>query len=175
MIPLKRFNGSSIFSSSLCPPPFPHILGTCFVMVFASLLEYATVGYLGKRIAMRRTRCQQMAKLAEQRRHLEQMSGGPFGPGPYMGSTSAGLPYGASSYGNPFSMGPPTSRLQTPGPTTPHTPHYDKSCVSSPSEPTQQQHEFSLPIIKSVVSVHISIFPNLLPTYLYIYKYIIGI
>ncbi|RWS30222.1 mutant GABA gated chloride channel-like protein [Leptotrombidium deliense] len=33
-------------------------LGTCFVMVFASLLEYATVGYLGKRIAMRKSQTQ---------------------------------------------------------------------------------------------------------------------
>lgn len=36
-------------------------LGTCFVMVFASLLEYATVGYMGKRIAMRKSRSQQQA------------------------------------------------------------------------------------------------------------------
>lgn len=43
-------------------------LGTCFVMVFASLLEYATVGYLGKRIAMRKTRAQQLAKLAQEHR-----------------------------------------------------------------------------------------------------------
>ncbi|GIY27350.1 gamma-aminobutyric acid receptor subunit beta [Caerostris darwini] len=43
-------------------------LGTCFVMVFASLLEYATVGYLGKRIAMRKSRNQFIAKLAEQHR-----------------------------------------------------------------------------------------------------------
>ncbi|CAN7946213.1 unnamed protein product, partial [Ixodes pacificus] len=43
-------------------------LGTCFVMVFASLLEYAAVGYLGKRIAMRKARCQQLAKLAEEHR-----------------------------------------------------------------------------------------------------------
>lgn len=44
-------------------------LGTCFVMVFASLLEYATVGYLGKRIAMRKTRSQQLAKLAQEHRN----------------------------------------------------------------------------------------------------------
>jgi hypothetical protein len=40
-------------------------LGTCFVLVFASLLEYAAVGYLGKRIAMRRSRSQQLSRLAE--------------------------------------------------------------------------------------------------------------
>jgi len=42
-------------------------LGTCFVMVFGSLLEYAVVGYLGKRIQMRKTRLQALQKqLAEQ-------------------------------------------------------------------------------------------------------------
>lgn len=45
-------------------------LGTCFVMVFASLLEYATVGYLGKRIQMRKTRFQALQKLVEQRKPL---------------------------------------------------------------------------------------------------------
>ncbi|KAI1286411.1 Gamma-aminobutyric acid receptor subunit beta [Halotydeus destructor] len=43
-------------------------LGTCFVMVFASLLEYATVGYLGKRIAMQKSRLDQLTKLAEEHR-----------------------------------------------------------------------------------------------------------
>ncbi len=33
-------------------------LGTCFVMVFAALLEYATVGYMGKRIALRTAKVQ---------------------------------------------------------------------------------------------------------------------
>ena len=43
-------------------------LGTCFVMVFAALLEYATVGYMGKRIAMRKSRSQQLAKLLHEHR-----------------------------------------------------------------------------------------------------------
>lgn len=43
-------------------------LGTCFVMVFAALLEYAAVGYIGKRISMRKNRFQQLAKAAEERR-----------------------------------------------------------------------------------------------------------
>ncbi|KAG1681252.1 Gamma-aminobutyric acid receptor subunit beta [Nymphon striatum] len=46
-------------------------LGTCFVMVFASLLEYATVGYLGKRMSMRKSRNQALQRLAEQRRAPE--------------------------------------------------------------------------------------------------------
>lgn len=43
-------------------------LGTCFVMVFGSLLEYAVVGYLGKRIAMRKQRYEQLSKNAEEHR-----------------------------------------------------------------------------------------------------------
>ncbi|XP_014281963.1 gamma-aminobutyric acid receptor subunit beta isoform X5 [Halyomorpha halys] len=42
-------------------------LGTCFVMVFASLLEYATVGYMAKRIQMRKNRFLAIQKLAEQK------------------------------------------------------------------------------------------------------------
>ncbi|XP_013793821.2 gamma-aminobutyric acid receptor subunit beta-like [Limulus polyphemus] len=45
-------------------------LGTCFVMVFASLLEYATVGYLSKRITMRKNRNQQIVKAAEHHRQM---------------------------------------------------------------------------------------------------------
>ncbi|XP_054276918.1 gamma-aminobutyric acid receptor subunit beta-like isoform X4 [Macrosteles quadrilineatus] len=43
-------------------------LGTCFVMVFASLLEYATVGYMAKRIQMRKSRILAMQKIAEQKK-----------------------------------------------------------------------------------------------------------
>ncbi|XP_071549815.1 gamma-aminobutyric acid receptor subunit beta isoform X12 [Panulirus ornatus] len=43
-------------------------LGTCFVMVFASLLEYAAVGYMGKRIQMKKNRVLAMQKVAEQRK-----------------------------------------------------------------------------------------------------------
>nr|CAH0109575.1 unnamed protein product [Daphnia galeata] len=49
-------------------------LGTCFVMVFASLLEYAAVGYIAKRIEMRKKRYQNLQKLAEQRRAAMQAS-----------------------------------------------------------------------------------------------------
>lgn len=37
-------------------------------MVFAALLEYATVGYMGKRIAMRKTRTQQILKILNEHR-----------------------------------------------------------------------------------------------------------
>ncbi|GAB6033168.1 hypothetical protein CHUAL_012774 [Chamberlinius hualienensis] len=46
-------------------------LGTCFVMVFAALLEYAWVGYLAKHIQMRRSRAMTLQKLAEQRKLQE--------------------------------------------------------------------------------------------------------
>jgi hypothetical protein len=41
-------------------------LGTCFVMVFAALLEYATVGYLAKRIQMRKNHFAALQKMALQ-------------------------------------------------------------------------------------------------------------
>ncbi|XP_065213924.1 gamma-aminobutyric acid receptor subunit beta isoform X3 [Planococcus citri] len=43
-------------------------LGTCFVMVFASLLEYATVGYMAKRLQMRKSRIMAMQKLAQEKK-----------------------------------------------------------------------------------------------------------
>ncbi|XP_031346791.1 gamma-aminobutyric acid receptor subunit beta isoform X4 [Photinus pyralis] len=52
-------------------------LGTCFVMVFASLLEYATVGYMAKRIQMRKNRFLAIQKIAEQKKI--NVDGGPEG------------------------------------------------------------------------------------------------
>ncbi|KAJ0184119.1 hypothetical protein K1T71_000542 [Dendrolimus kikuchii] len=43
-------------------------LGTCFVMVFASLLEYATVGYMAKRIQMRKQRYTSVHKIVVEKR-----------------------------------------------------------------------------------------------------------
>lgn len=43
-------------------------LGTCFVMVFAALLEYAAVGYIGKRIQMRKNKYNQNRQIAEDKR-----------------------------------------------------------------------------------------------------------
>ncbi|OXA49894.1 gamma-aminobutyric acid receptor subunit beta [Folsomia candida] len=42
-------------------------LGTCFLMVFAALLEYATVGYMAKRIQMRKNKFDALRKMAEER------------------------------------------------------------------------------------------------------------
>nr|AHW29556.1 GABA-gated chloride channel subunit transcript variant B [Cyrtorhinus lividipennis] len=52
-------------------------LGTCFVMVFASLLEYATVGYMAKRIQMRKNRFLAIQKLAEQKQKSLESHAGP--------------------------------------------------------------------------------------------------
>jgi len=43
-------------------------LGFCFFMVFASLLEYASVGYMAKRIQMRKNRFLALQKMAEQKK-----------------------------------------------------------------------------------------------------------
>lgn len=43
-------------------------LGTCFVMVFAALLEYAAVGYIGKRISMRKSKFTHMMKTVDDKR-----------------------------------------------------------------------------------------------------------
>ncbi|CAH2103956.1 unnamed protein product [Euphydryas editha] len=55
-------------------------LGTCFVMVFASLLEYATVGYMAKRIQMRKQRFTAVQKMAAEKKMVH-IDGAP-GPGP---------------------------------------------------------------------------------------------
>ncbi|XP_045458285.1 gamma-aminobutyric acid receptor subunit beta-like [Melitaea cinxia] len=58
-------------------------LGTCFVMVFASLLEYATVGYMAKRIQMRKQRFNAVQKMAAEKKIVNVESGpGPSVPEP---------------------------------------------------------------------------------------------
>merc|ERR1719410_2128925 len=44
-------------------------LGACFFMVFASLLEYPSVGYMAKRIQMRKNRFLALQKMAEQKKN----------------------------------------------------------------------------------------------------------
>merc|ERR1719242_1359018 len=44
-------------------------LGACFFMVFASLIEYASVGYMAKRIQMRKNRFLALQKMAEQKKN----------------------------------------------------------------------------------------------------------
>ncbi|XP_004525610.1 gamma-aminobutyric acid receptor subunit beta isoform X1 [Ceratitis capitata] len=65
-------------------------LGTCFVMVFASLLEYATVGYMAKRIQMRKQRFMAIQKIAEQKK--QQLDGvqPPPNPNPSAGDHGHG-------------------------------------------------------------------------------------
>ncbi|XP_065092246.1 gamma-aminobutyric acid receptor subunit beta isoform X5 [Ochlerotatus camptorhynchus] len=57
-------------------------LGTCFVMVFASLLEYATVGYMAKRIQMRKQRFMAIQKIAEQKKKQAEDANHPPPPPP---------------------------------------------------------------------------------------------
>lgn len=49
-------------------------LGTCFVMVFAALLEYATVSYLAKHIQMRKNRFAAMQKIATELLALQEQT-----------------------------------------------------------------------------------------------------
>ncbi|KAL4717473.1 hypothetical protein ACJJTC_000622 [Scirpophaga incertulas] len=57
-------------------------LGTCFVMVFASLLEYATVGYMAKRIQMRKQRFTAVQKMAAEKKIHIDVPAGPSEPMP---------------------------------------------------------------------------------------------
>lgn len=64
-------------------------LGTCFIMVFAALLEYATVGYLGKRIAMRKAHLQHAQSQAQAKLFAQLQAQGAQGdPIPPMAGTS---------------------------------------------------------------------------------------
>ncbi|KAG5677404.1 hypothetical protein PVAND_007165 [Polypedilum vanderplanki] len=85
-------------------------LGTCFVMVFASLLEYATVGYMAKRIQMRKQRFMAIQKIAEQKKiqvDNAQQNNPPSGGGSVVG-------------------GPPSEHSHSHGHSHSHHPHVPK-------------------------------------------------
>ncbi|XP_037812054.1 gamma-aminobutyric acid receptor subunit beta isoform X5 [Lucilia cuprina] len=71
-------------------------LGTCFVMVFASLLEYATVGYMAKRIQMRKQRFMTIQKMAEQKKQ-QQLDGVQQPPNP---NPNTGVDHGGHGHGH---------------------------------------------------------------------------
>ncbi|XP_061503950.1 gamma-aminobutyric acid receptor subunit beta isoform X5 [Anopheles gambiae] len=71
-------------------------LGTCFVMVFASLLEYATVGYMAKRIQMRKQRFMAIQKIAEQKKQQQADANHPPPPPPVASDHSHGHGHGHS-------------------------------------------------------------------------------
>jgi hypothetical protein len=90
-------------------------LGTCFVMVFAALLEYATVGYLGKRIAMRKAHAQHAQSQAQAKLYAQLQAHGE--PVPLV------LPVTSSTNANPLATGATAagqtaSPLPAPGQTT---------------------------------------------------------
>lgn len=68
LLPRKNVNPRSPFAPPGDPLTSRITAASLILQVFASLLEYAAVGYLGKRVAMRKSRAQQLAKLAEQAR-----------------------------------------------------------------------------------------------------------
>nr|AAB81966.1 gamma-aminobutyric acid receptor subunit [Lucilia cuprina] len=71
-------------------------LGACFVMVFASLLEYATVGYMAKRIQMRKQRFMTIQKMAEQKKQ-QQLDGVQQPPNP---NPNTGVDHGGHGHGH---------------------------------------------------------------------------
>lgn len=77
-------------------------LGTCFIMVFAALLEYATVGYLGKRIAMRKAQLQHAQSQAQAKTFAQLQAQGAQGdPIPLFTSSSNN---GAMSQESPIDL-----------------------------------------------------------------------
>ncbi|KPJ00613.1 Gamma-aminobutyric acid receptor subunit beta [Papilio xuthus] len=81
-------------------------LGTCFVMVFASLLEYATVGYMAKRIQMRKQRFTAVQKMAAEKKMAGDGPPGPSEPLPPPRTTTLTrpLPPSRSSSYNPHTQ-----------------------------------------------------------------------
>ncbi|XP_055701415.1 gamma-aminobutyric acid receptor subunit beta isoform X5 [Phlebotomus papatasi] len=84
-------------------------LGTCFVMVFASLLEYATVGYMAKRIQMRKQRFMAIQKIAEQKKL--QVDGGQPPPGSGAGGGGGG---GGGDHGHGHGHGHSHGHIHAP-------------------------------------------------------------
>uniref|UniRef100_A0A1B0D325 Neurotransmitter-gated ion-channel transmembrane domain-containing protein n=1 Tax=Phlebotomus papatasi TaxID=29031 RepID=A0A1B0D325_PHLPP len=84
-------------------------LGTCFVMVFASLLEYATVGYMAKRIQMRKQRFMAIQKIAEQKKL--QVDGGQPPPGSGGGGGGGG---GGGDHGHGHGHGHSHGHIHAP-------------------------------------------------------------
>ncbi|XP_064482175.1 gamma-aminobutyric acid receptor subunit beta-like isoform X5 [Ornithodoros turicata] len=123
-------------------------LGTCFVMVFTALLEYATVGYLGKRITMRKTRCQQLAKLAEQ--HRQRCTANEQGSEPLLASPEVPIvktvgscqvcPAAVASQGQPREAPPPGfTMVRRGGECCPGLPGSCQVCPAAVASQAQQQ------------------------------------
>ncbi|CAH0596823.1 unnamed protein product [Chrysodeixis includens] len=96
-------------------------LGTCFVMVFTSLLEYATVGYMSKRIQMRKQRFVAIQKIMSEKKlpecpppwegHHSLSKGGSLGRG---GGGSGGRHSSHGSHGSHGGPPPPPPRHARP-------------------------------------------------------------
>ena len=96
-------------------------LGTCFVMVFGSLLEYAVVGYLGKRISMRKQRYENYNKSHEEHRkkcHAAAAAHAAFGAAehlqPQTDSGGSQQASGASTGNQPHHQTPNLAQNQPP-------------------------------------------------------------
>ncbi|XP_037034467.1 gamma-aminobutyric acid receptor subunit beta isoform X8 [Bradysia coprophila] len=87
-------------------------LGTCFVMVFASLLEYATVGYMAKRIQMRKQRFLAIQKHTQDLKKHQVDGGQPQQAGQVVGGGVGGGDHG-HGHGHGHSHGHPHAPKQT--------------------------------------------------------------
>lgn len=126
-------------------------LGTCFIMVFAALLEYATVGYLGKRIAMRKAQVQHAQSQAQARLFAQLQAQGAQGDSIPPTASSTVLPTGAAAAGATSSstgsvpiFGPsPLDPSATAG-LAPSGGNNGATSVNSPLLAAQVQHQAAL-------------------------------